>query len=331
MNKKILIYALSALIGASAPLYAKDKVTVIGKDKTPEKKDSCIQTSSPTATIEDAVNDTKVCTFMYSGKTAPREAEGVLDVVYGKAKKVSGKNIDKQRFTNWIINANGLNDKTIELVYNSNRGFHEKNSTNYFYVSENYEIAATSPTIENKSKSGWIKRVRAGIATLEDCTGWNAGVEFNKWGISYTRATKDYAPVSNPGSSTGNRFICDWNSTIKRDDIKENISLDVNLLQSKNKGATLFSGAVYSRFTKGINNQTMEQILDKKTGTVLSKDSNSLNQTKIEEAKQLELGLDLTVKKGFLNGFGIRAVEYFGEGGSTTFGGYLNYTYTLSK
>jgi len=343
MIKKILPYALTLMLGVTTA-YCETGIQ-IGRDKTPKTKATQTQTqvqkSSPTPSGLE--NKTKEISFYYTGKSNPSYADNTIsNVICPQVSQILEKKVDCDRLGKWIKTEEeryGPKDVTVNLVVDkekSNVCF--KGTDNCYPVIDNSlppkkEEKKTEQTKlpEEKKSGGWIQGVRGGVGTLEDCTGWNAGVNFNGWGISYTRATKGYDTVSNPGSSSGNRFAYTWDSTIKRDDTKENISLDINLIQSKNKGAKLFTGPVYKRFTKDIDKDTMEQILDKNTGTVLAKDSNSIDTSTIEEAKQLELGVEFAFKKGFLKGFGVRAVEYFGEGMSTTFSGSVDYTYSISK
>jgi len=158
MNKKILTYALAALLGVSTA--NADKMTIIGIDKTPAKEKSSIESKKPSqaSTLEKAVGgDQTIVTFYLDNK----DDQNTINAVYNKAKDVSGKKIDKERFSNWVKTSIEDKNQSATLKYSKDRGIYFEGTDNYFNTSNSKDIA-------NGAQTQNAKRAPAQPQTIEE-------------------------------------------------------------------------------------------------------------------------------------------------------------------
>ena len=172
MENKYLPYVFAFLFGLSATTaFANpDKITILGKDKT--KKPEIVQTQpkqqSPIAGMEVSTPtaqknlEEEICTFTYTGKSNPADAQDLTNSVYGKASE-KAKNIDETRFKNWLKTSFGQNDVTQTLMYDPVKGLYFKGTDNTFYLNPN--ALANNALPSNLEKKTETKNVKESTTT----------------------------------------------------------------------------------------------------------------------------------------------------------------------
>lgn len=287
MNKKILPYMLSAIIGASAPLYA-DKMTIIGTDKTPATKTSEVKKSSETP----STNEKLIVGFWYSGKTNSQDAEKTLDSVCEKIEKETGKDIDNEKFKNWIKTSQGQNDLSVDLMVDKEKGLHIKNTVNYFNINA-YELVKTSPAkVEKSSCTATTEKGSIGLAVESNYALFNAELGLGKnWYVNAGIGKRGYSPVEDIVTKTGTRFDAYGRTNTQDTETISSVGIDKRFNLKKGLyfaiGAASYNNAMTTK-------KTVEEMLLDKSGNVLASNNDSYENTNNNYSTKAKVALGFT-------------------------------------